>query len=90
LEFKLLEDYSNTFTIPASSSHTHTLLEITMFEMGKKCQVIAMNLLFCENFQHTLGKTFFFSVICVFFSKNSPLPPNQKKRGRKKNTHVNI
>jgi hypothetical protein len=54
-----------------------------MVEMGKKCQVIAMILLVCENFQKTLGKTCFFSVICVFFRKNSPLSPNQKKWKKK-------
>jgi len=61
-----------------------------MVEMGKKCQVIAMDLLLCEKFQHTLGKTCFFSVICVFFSKNSPTSTKPKKIGRKKNAHVNI
>jgi hypothetical protein len=55
-----------------------------MVEMGKKCQVIAMILLFCENFQNTLGKTCFFSVICVFFSKNSPTSTKPKKKRKKK------
>lgn len=62
LEFKLLEDYSNTFTIPASPSHTHThthFLKLLWLRWEKNVKLLQWICYFVKNFSTHLEKLVF-------------------------------